>query len=226
MAVTTSMVEFKSSGVSGYLARPDDGLPHPGVVIIQEWWGLDSHIKSVANRFAEAGYIALAPDLYHGKLATEPDEARKLTMALDRDRAVMELDASASYLLENGAAGTKVGITGECMGGGLSILTACRSAKIGAAVIWYGGNPPLNLVHGLQCPVLGLYGAADAGIPPTRVHELAGAMSAAGKSFEFTIYPGDVPHAFFNEERESYRKEAAEDAWKKCLEFLGKHLGG
>ncbi|MCX6021425.1 MAG: dienelactone hydrolase family protein, partial [Chloroflexi bacterium] len=210
---------------SGYLARPDDGLPHPGVIVIQEWWGLDGHIKSVADRFAAAGYIALAPDLYHGKMASEPDEARKLVMELDRDRAVMELDASASFLLANGAAGPKVGITGECMGGGLSILTAARSAKIGASVIFYGGNPPLNLIFGVQCPVLGLYGAADAGIPAARVHELAGAMMAAGKSFEFQIYPGDVPHSFFNEERASYRKEASDDAWQRTLAFFATNLG-
>lgn len=223
-----TMVEWHANGqtVPGYLALPES-TPAPGVIVIQEWWGLDSHIKDVADRFAREGFVALAPDLYHGQVAAEPDEARKLAMELNHDHAVAEIDAGARYLLGRPeVTGPKVGVVGFCMGGGLSLLTACRSNNVGAAVVFYGRNPnPIDQVRNLSCPLLGIYGEADQGIPPSEVERLREALSAAGKEFDLHIYP-DAPHAFFNDTRPSYRPDASADAWRRTLAFFREHLRG
>jgi carboxymethylenebutenolidase len=221
-------VEWKVNGgnVPGYLARPAS-TPAPAVVVIQEWWGLDSHIKEVAERFAAEGYVALAPDLYHGEIATEPDEARKLAMELDYGRAIAEIDSAARYLLEQPEVrGEKVGAIGFCMGGGLSLLTACKSDRIGAAVVFYGRSPnPIEQVRELSAPLLGIYGEADQGIPPAEVERLRAALDDAGhQEFSLHIYP-DAPHAFFNDTRDDHRPEASADAWQRTLAFFGEHLG-
>lgn len=221
-----TMVTFPSNGgeTPGYLALPST-TPAPGIVVIQEWWGLEPHIRDVTDRFAAEGFVALAPDLYHGKVATEPDEARKLAMELEYDRAVAEIIAAARYLLNRAEVrGPKVGVVGFCMGGGLSLLSACRSDLFGAAVVFYGRNPnPIEQVRSLTCPLLGLYGEADQGIPPTEVERLRQALQEAGKQFELHIYP-NAPHAFFNDTRASYRPEAAIDAWRRTLAFFRQHL--
>ncbi|MBI4498147.1 MAG: dienelactone hydrolase family protein [Chloroflexi bacterium] len=226
--IETLTVQFPSNGhtTSGYLAKPQGDGPFPGVIVIQEWWGLDAHIKEVAERFAREGFVALAPDLFHGKVTSEPDEARKLVMGLDRERAMRELDATAAYLQgQPYLAGTTVGAVGFCLGGGLSLMMGIRSQRCGAAVIFYGGNPsPLDQVQDLSCPVLGLYGEADQGIPPARVNELETTLHRYGKEHELHIYP-EAPHAFFNDQRASYRPEAAADAWRRTLRFFRAHLG-
>lgn len=222
-----TMITFPSNGTTtpGYLALPSS-LPAPGVVVIQEWWGLEPHIQDVTDRFAAAGFVALAPDLYHGKVATEPDEARKLAMQLEYPRAIQEILAAARYLLERpDVRGSKVGVVGFCLGGALSLLSACTSDRFGAAVVFYGRNPdPIDRVASLHCPLLGLYGEADQGIPPSEVERLREALTRYRKTFELHIYP-DAPHAFFNDTRASYRPEAAVDAWRRTLTFLRDHLG-
>ena len=222
-----TMIEFPVDGgvATGYLALPEM-TPAPGVVVIQEWWGLEPHIKDVVERFATAGFVALAPDLYHGEVATEPNEAQKLAMELDYGRAISEIDAAAAYLIgRSETRGEKVGVVGFCMGGGLSLLTACRSNRIGGAVVFYGRNPsPIEQVRDLTCPLLGLYGEADQGIPPAEVERLRAALEAAGgKQYELHIYP-NAPHAFFNDTRSSYRPDAAADAWQRTLAFFREHL--
>lgn len=224
-----AMVEWSVNGgtVPGYLALPG-ATPAPAVIVIQEWWGLEPHIKDVADRFAREGYLALAPDLYHGEIATEPDEARKLSMELDRDRAMAEIDAAARELLERpDVRGDRVGVIGFCMGGGLALMTACRSDRIGAAAVFYGRNlRDIAEVRDLACPLLGIYGEADHGIPPSEVERLRAELDAAGgKQFDLHIYP-DAPHAFFNDTRAAYRPQAAADAWQKTLAFFREHLGG
>jgi carboxymethylenebutenolidase len=216
---------FHGEQVPGYLSLPGT-IPAPGLVVIQEWWGLEPHIKDVTDRLAAEGFAALAPDLYHGRVATEPDEARKLAMELEHDRAVAEIDAAAHALLSRSEVrGPKVGIVGFCMGGGLALLTACRSERVGAAVVYYGRNPnPIEQVRNLSCPLLGLYGEADQGIPPSEVERLRQALSEAGKQYQLHIYPR-APHAFFNDTRASYRPEAAIDAWRRTLAFFRQHLG-
>ena len=168
-AVETHMIEFPINGhaAPGYLAQPAGGQEHPGVVVIQEWWGLVPHIKDVAGRLAHEGFVALAPDLYHGQAADEPDEARKLAMALDAQRAVQEIAAAARHLrkMEN-VAPQKVGVVGWCMGGGLSLSTAAHHADlIGAAVAFYGRPLTASDAARLKVPVLGLYAEHDHGIP-------------------------------------------------------------
>ncbi len=168
-AVETHMIEFPINAHSapGYLAQPADDQPHPGIVVIQEWWGLVPHIKDVAERLAREGFVALAPDLYHGQAADEPDEARKLAMALDAQRAVQEIAAAARYLKKmREVAPQKVGVVGWCMGGGLALSTAAHHADlIGAAVAFYGRPLTAGDTARLKVPVLGLYAEHDHGIP-------------------------------------------------------------
>ncbi len=228
--LVAEMVEYPGpdgATLSGYLARPEGEGPHPGVVVIQEWWGLNEHIKDVTRRFAQAGYAALAPDLYHGQVATEPDEARKLVMELDMPAAVQEIGSAADYLLgQDYVSGEQVGVLGFCMGGGLALQSALAdvgTGKYAAAIAFYGSPLTPEQAAQVKTPILGLYGADDGGIKPETVKAMQDALTAAGVENSFTIYPG-APHAFFNDTRESYRPEAAADAWQQTLAWLQKYL--
>jgi len=221
------MVEFSSNGgqASGYLAIPEKGTG-PGVIVIQEWWGLVNHIKDVCDRFANEGYVALAPDLYHGKATKSPDEAGKLMMALRIDEAEKDLRAAIQYLLSHDATkGTKVGIIGFCMGGALSLYAASKNAQVGACVVFYGIHPNVKPdLPALQAPVLGIYAERDRSVPPDSVHELERKLKELGKSVEIHIYP-DTDHAFFNDQRlDVYNPKAAQDAWRRVIQFFAKHL--
>ncbi|MBI4298791.1 MAG: dienelactone hydrolase family protein [Chloroflexi bacterium] len=225
--IQARMIDYKINGgkVAGYEARPGGAGRFPGVVVIIEWWGLDSHIKDVTERFAREGYYALAPDIYHGTVTADPQEAMKLTRALDRERAVKELVAAVDHIKGQRVSNGKVGVIGYCMGGGLALLTAVNSEKVDAVNPYYGGNPnPLDLVQRIQCPILGLYAGHDEANRPS-VPALEGALRQYRKQFECIVYP-DAPHAFFNDTQDSYRKEAAEDAWRRTQTFFGKHLKG
>ena len=226
MKIKTGMVDFPSNGETtpGYLARPDDDQGHPAVIVIQEWWGLVPHIKEMAERFAAEGYIALAPDLYHGRAAAEPDEARKLAMALDRDRAVAEITAAASYLAALPETMPKrVGVVGWCMGGGLSLSTAAENGAIGAAVCFYGRPLDPSDTARLQTPVLGLFASEDHGIPVADVRAFEAELKQHGVPHEIHIYEG-AHHAFFNDTRPVYDPEAAADAWQRTLGWFGRYL--
>jgi carboxymethylenebutenolidase len=221
MANSTSNVEFPANGgtVPGYLAKPEGNGPFPGVVVIQEWWGLDDHIKDVARRYAEEGFVAVAPDLYHGKVATEPNDAQKLAMEMDQDRAGVEIAGAVKYLLGRPDVG-KVGVTGFCMGGRLSFLAAYRTPEASAIVPFYGASPePWSQMANITAPVLAFYAEDDPNITP-KVPQVAAAMADAGKDFEYTIYPG-THHAFFNDDRpHTYSAEASADTWKRALAFF------
>ena len=226
-AVTSKMIEFPSGmqGTPGYLTRPDDERQHPALVVIQEWWGLVPHIKDVAGRFAREGFIALAPDLYHGQVTQEPDEARKLAMGLDRNRAVAEIAAAAQYLkaMEQ-VSPNKIGVVGWCMGGGLALSTAASSPDVGAVVAFYGRPLDVGDTAKLTAPVLGLYGELDQSIPVDAVHAFERELKAYNITHEIHIYPG-AQHAFFNETRPHiYHAEAAKDAWQKTLAWFRKYL--
>ena len=220
------MVEFPSNGgtTSGYLATPASGKG-PGVIVIQEWWGLVPHIKDVCDRFAAEGFVALAPDMYHGESTKSPDEAGKLMMALRVDEAEKDLRGAIQYLLGHGAMGDKVGTIGFCMGGALSLFAASKNTQVGACVVFYGIHPNVKPdLPNLQAPVLGIYAERDAYVPPSAVHELEGKLKELGKPAEMHIYPG-VDHGFFNDTRpEAYNEEAAKDAWRRVLKFFGEHL--
>jgi carboxymethylenebutenolidase len=211
----------------GYLARPEGDGPHPGVIVLQEWWGINEHIKDVTRRIAQAGYVALAPDLYKGQVATEPDEARKLVMELDMPAAVQEIGSGADFLLgQDYVSGEQVGIMGFCMGGGLALQAALNDAGTGryaVAIPFYGSPLTPEQAATVQTPILGLYGADDGGIPVADVKAMQDALTAAGVENSFIIYEG-APHSFFNDTRESYRPEAASDAWEQMLVWLEKYL--
>ena len=222
-----TMVEFSSNGgqASGYLALPEKGTG-PGIVVIQEWWGLVDHIKEVCDRFAADGYVALAPDLYHGKTAKSPDEAGKLMMALRIDEAEKDLSGAIQFLLAHQATtGSMVGTIGFCMGGALSLYAATKNQRVGACVVFYGGHPNVKPdLPDLQAPVLGIYAERDGFVTPELVHQLERQLKELDKSVEVHIYPG-VDHGFFNDQRPAvYDEKASADAWRRVLEFFGKHL--
>ncbi|PLS80113.1 MAG: hypothetical protein CYG59_09675 [Chloroflexi bacterium] len=223
---TGQMVEFQTNGVtaSGYLARPQDDERHPAVVVLQEWWGLNDHIKAVADRFAAAGFVALAPDLYGGRATTEPDEARKLAMALDMQRAVKDMVGAVNYLcgLSNT---TKIGVVGFCMGGSLALVLAAHTPRIGAAVSFYGGRPLEEAdARQIDAPVLAFYGGRDQGIPPERIEHNRELWTRHTIQHEIVVYP-EAEHAFFNDTRPGiFDPVAAADAWQRMLAFFRTHL--
>lgn len=221
------MVQFPFAGgtTGGYLSEPEKGSG-PGVVVIQEWWGLVDHIKDVCDRFAAEGFVALAPDLYHGKTTKSPDEAGKLMMALRIDEAEKDLKGAIKYLgTHESTTSEKVGVVGFCMGGALALYTATKNANVGACVVFYGGHPNVKPdLPNLHSPVLGLYAGKDGFVTPDSVRQLDSKLNELGKQIEAITYP-DTDHAFFNDTRpEVYNAKAADDAWRRTIEFLRKYL--
>lgn len=221
---SNSIVSF--DGNSGYLALPGGDGPWPGVVVIQEWWGLDDHIKSIADRFAAAGFAAIAPDLYNGQVTTEPDEARKLRMALVWDDALAVIQSAVHYLVGlDQVSPKKVGMVGFCMGGGLTWHAAAKLTHVGAAVPFYGGGPEMvdEEVARIGGPVLAIFGELDQGVSPEVARKRAAQMDRAGIKHETVVYPG-AQHAFFNDTRAAYNPEAAADAWQRTVDLFRKTL--
>ena len=221
------MVTFQSNGgtASGYLSLPASGKG-PGLIVIQEWWGLVPHIKDVCDRFAAEGFVALAPDMYHGESTKSPDEAGKLMMALRIDEAEKDLRGAIGYLLSHEAtSGDRVGTVGFCMGGALSLYAASKNPQVAACVVFYGIHPNVKPdIAALRAPVLGIYAERDGFVTPAVVHELEAKLKEHGKSAEMHIYPG-MDHGFFNDTRsEVYNEGAAKDAWSRVLKFYGEHL--
>src|SRR5919197_79141 len=219
------MVQFPSNGTktAGYLAAPKSGKG-PGVLVIQEWWGLVGHIKSVCDRFAAEGFTALAPDMYHGQTADEPDGAGKLFMALNIGQAEKDLRGAAQYLLQHSST-AKLGVVGFCMGGQLALFAATLNPAIGACVNFYGVHPNVKPDYSkLSGPVLGLFAEKDQFVTPQVARDVDAAIKKAGKQSEIHVYP-NVDHAFFNDERkDAYNKQAADDAWPRTLAFFRQHL--
>ncbi|HMU90540.1 MAG TPA: dienelactone hydrolase family protein [Pseudomonadales bacterium] len=223
-----TIIEFSTAAggnCQGYLSIPAAGKG-PAVIVIQEWWGLVDHIKQVADRFAETGFVALAPDLYHGVQARQPDEAGRLMMALNIDGAASDLSGAADFLLEHPAVTSrKVGTVGFCLGGQLSLMAACVDTRIGACVDYYGVHPQIQPDFSqLASPVLGFFGGLDGFVTPDAVSALEQQIRQAGKSVEFHVYP-DADHAFFNDSRpEVYHRAHAEESWKRMLAFFHANL--
>jgi carboxymethylenebutenolidase len=219
-------ITFNANGTMtpGYLARPAGS--GPGIIVIQEWWGLVPHIEHVADRFAAEGFVALAPDLFHGKTARTADEAGKLMMSLRIEEAARDLAAATDSLLARpDVTGSAVGTIGFCMGGALSLFAACRHSKVGACVVFYGGHPNVKPdLPALQAAVLGIFAGQDTFVTPQVVADLDRRLTELGKAHSFHTYP-DAAHAFFNDERpEVYDRQAASDAWEKTLVFLRREL--
>ncbi len=220
------LVEFPSNGHSatGYLAVPPSGSG-PGLVVIQEWWGLVAHITDVCDRFAAAGFVALAPDLYHGVTTTEPDEAGKLLMTLNLDQAAKDMGGAIDYLLGHDAVSSAgLGVTGYCMGGGLAMLLAVqRPTDIVACAPFYGIIPWESAQPDwsqLQAPIRGHFAELDGFFGPEAARGLEKTLQDLGKDVVFEIHPG-VDHAFFNDTRpEVYDEVEATKAWDAAVAFL------
>lgn len=222
-----SMIQYQRNGqkVGAYLATPSGAGPFPAVIVIQEWWGLNAHIKEVAERYTREGYVALAPDLYHGKVTDDPNEAGKLMGALNRDEAIKDLTGGIQYLKsQKTVRADRIGVTGFCMGGSFALLLPCKTKEIKAAAPYYGEVPDEATLRGLACPVLYIYGDADFWITRDDVRRLEEGLKKLGKPGEVKIYPG-APHGFFNDTRKDvYRVAEADDAWRRTLDFFAKHL--
>jgi carboxymethylenebutenolidase len=226
------MVEFPSNGGTGtgYLATPPSDGAGPGLVVIQEWWGLVPHIKDVCDRFAAEGFTALAPDLFRGESTTEPDEAGKLMMALNLDQAGKDLSGAVDFLQGHRAVrGDGVGVTGFCMGGGLALVLACqRPDAVKASVPFYGVIPWPSAQPDwskLAAAVQGHIAEKDGFFTPEAAAELEATLKDLGKEVEFFVYAG-ADHAFFNDTRpEVHDEDAARQAWVRTLEFLRAKLG-
>jgi carboxymethylenebutenolidase len=226
------MIDFKrpdGHSVQGYLAEPANPAGAPGVVVIQEWWGLNAQIKGVADRYAAAGYVALVPDLYRGKSTVEAAEAEHLMTNLNfGDAAGQDVRGAVTYLKGRCA---KVGVTGYCMGGALTLLASVFVPEADAGVVFYG-YPPLEFIDAgkIRIPLLGHWATRDAPFPIANVDALEAKLRAANVGFEFHRY--DAMHAFANETQvganrlpiTEYRPEAAALAWDRTLAFFGKHL--
>ncbi len=221
------LVSFPSNGhsASGYLAVPASGSG-PGVIVIQEWWGLVPHITDVCDRLAAEGFVALAPDLFHGEKTTEPDEAGKLMMTLNIEQAAKDLNGAVDFLVGHDATtGAGLGVVGFCMGGGLALLLATRRPDaVKACAPFYGVIPWGDIAQpdyaALAAPVRGHYAGNDGFFGPEAVTALEAELQAMGKDVVLTVHPG-VEHAFFNDTRpDVYDAATSQLAWDATLEFF------
>ena len=229
MGKTVSFNRPDGKSVNGYLAEPAGGGKAPGVVVIQEWWGLNDQIRGVADKLAQAGYRALVPDLYRGKTAVDAKEANHLMTGLNfGDAAGQDIRGAVQYLKKGGSA--KTGVTGFCMGGALTILSAVNVPEMDAGVIWYG-YPPLEYVDAskIKAPLMGHWATQDQAFAIGGVDELEKKLKAANVKYEFHRY--NAKHAFANETADQkkldmlkYDPKAAEQAWKRTMDFFAKHL--
>ncbi len=220
---------FASNGgqAHGYLAVPPSGSG-PGVIVIQEWWGLTDHIVDIADRLAAEGFVALAPDLFGGKTTHDSDEAGKLMSELPVDKAAQDLAGAVDFLLDHEAVtSSKVGAVGFCMGGGFVLMLAAQQGdRIGAAVAFYGVGPAVPSQYaGITAAVQGHYGERDDFYPVDDARALEGRIRAdSGADVEFFYYPAG--HAFHNEENllGTYDQDSAELAWQRTVGFLKSRL--
>jgi carboxymethylenebutenolidase len=238
--LTAGEVKIPTKGGEGsipaYRAQPAGKTGLPTVLVVQEIFGVHEYIKDVTRRLAKQGYLAIAPELYarQGDVLTMsvPDILANVVSKVPDAQVMADLDASVAWAAKNGGGG-KLGITGFCWGGRIVWMYAAHNPSLAAGVAWYGnvatGRYPgdkgaIDVVDRIKAPVLGLYGAADSGIPNDTVEKLRGALKAAGNTrSEIILYP-DTPHAFHADYRPSYRKEQAEDGWKRLTLWFKQHL--
>lgn len=227
-SLETAEVSFGREAVHGYGVWPRTTRPLPGLVLIPDVRGLSEHYRDVARRFATEGFFTLAVDLYSREGAPDlPDMAAvfRWMRALPDLRVLADLGAAVNYLAgRTEVRRDAIGITGFCMGGRVSYLAACALPdKIKAAAPFYGGGIPIDRTATLQAPVLAFFGEDDAFIPLDQVRALEEEARRRGKALETVVYP-KAPHGFFCDERDSYRPDAAADAWKRLTAFLAQHL--
>ena len=221
--MTDITIAHNNTEISGYLSEPEDE-PKAGLIVIQEWWGLTEDIKEIADRYAAEGYLAFAPDLYHGEIATEPDEARKLAMSMERDLAAQEIDGAIAWLRDEHGV-SKAGCVCYCMGGGLTLAAAIRPGSgVDAVHVYYGGGmPSAEQIATITVPVLGSYGSEDGGIPVEQVDMLRATLEANDIPNDITVYQG-AQHSFFNDTRPAYHEQAAMDSWVKSVNWFENYL--
>jgi carboxymethylenebutenolidase len=227
MANKDGMVEF-SAGASmaqGYFTEPAGEGKRPGLIVIQEWWGLNDHIKDVADRFATEGFVVLAPDLYDGKVTKDPGEAGQLMQGLDQNKAIEILNGAVEYLKSRESVNPEaIGVTGFCMGGTYALLLACLNKSVKASVPFYGDVPGEDVLKNLAAPVLFIGAENDPWITKEKMESLRKGLEKLKKEGEVKVYSG-VGHAFFNDTRpDAYDGEAAQDAWKRVIKFLSEKL--
>jgi carboxymethylenebutenolidase len=222
-------VSFKSGDEkgTGFLVTPEGKGPFPAVLVIHEWWGLNDWVKARARDLAKEGYVALAPDLYRGKVTKNQDEAHQLMMGAPPDRMERDLRAAFDFLAARpDVKKEKIGAVGWCMGGRWSLALAVAEPRLAASVAYYGA-PPTDAasIAKIKAPILGNYGGDDKGPSPDTVRAFEAAMKKAGKPIDVKIYEG-AGHAFANEENPwgGYREAAAKDAWARTSKFLAQHL--
>ncbi|MGH9760210.1 MAG: dienelactone hydrolase family protein [Blastocatellia bacterium] len=229
MGTDGKLIQFSAGAgtASGYLAIPKGGSNHPAVIVVQEWWGLNDHIKDIAGRFAEQGYVALAPDLYDGVATKDAGEAGKLMEGLSQEKGLETLDGAVEFLRNhNGVNPERIVITGFCMGGSYALRMACHNPHIKASAPFYGDVPPDDILEKLSAPVLFFGGEQDQWINAEKTNKLEAGLARFKKKGEVKVYSG-VGHAFFNDTRpEAYNKAAAEDAWTRTLAFFAENLKG
>ena len=218
------MVAFARAGekVTGFLALPRDARRHRAIIVVHEWWGLNEWVKEQAEKLAANGYVALAVDLYQGKVTSDPSEARKLKRGLRQEHAIGDLKAPFDYLVGRPDVDPKhIGSLGWSMGGGLAVQLAIHEPRLAACVVNYGPLPTNTAdIRKIDVPVLGIFGALDRGIPADKVREFEECMKAAGKRVDIEIY-GGAGHAFENPtNKRCYRPAAAAEAWFHTLEFF------
>lgn len=222
---TVTYATVDGDEVSGYLAKSGSAEGNlPGLIVIHEWWGLNDNIRMMTRRLAGEGYVALAVDLYNGKVAETPDNAGKYARSVEQDPAVENLRQAFSYLKDQQEA-TKIGTIGWCFGGGWSLQTALAMPdKVDATVIYYGRLvTETEQLQKLEMPILGIFSSEDSGIPPSTVNEFEAALNEAGVQNSIHIYEG-AGHAFATPSGTRYKEEAAEDAWQKTTVFFERHL--
>ncbi|HKA40072.1 MAG TPA: dienelactone hydrolase family protein [Burkholderiales bacterium] len=231
-------IPVKGGTIPAYVAYPEKGNAFPMVLVVQEIFGVHEHIKDVCRRLAKVGYVAAAPELYYrqgdpSKLSDNKEIFAQIVSKVPDAQVMSDLDATVAWARGLGLAHkSKLAITGFCWGGRITWLYAAHNQGVKAGVAWYGRvvgdknnmtpTNPIDVVDRINAPVLGLYGGADAGIPNDTVDKMRAALKAAGKKSDIHTYP-DTPHAFHADYRPSYRKEQAEDGWKRLRAWLRKN---
>lgn len=227
--VRTRNVDLKVNGDGAYafIAEPDDNAKHPGMVLIQEWWGIEPHIRELAQKLAADGFVVAVPDLYHGKIVTEPDEAEKMVMMIagNVDRAAHEIIGAldAVKAMPN-VEPKKLGLMGFCVGGFMAYVVASRYPDLGAVVPFYGAgyDPKPEDVARVDAPVLAFYGSQDESVPMEQIQKIERMYKAAGKDFTVKVY--DADHAFINPSHGAGNEKAAAEAWPLAVNFLKQKL--
>ena len=228
-------IPVRDGEMQAYCAKPAGGRKLPVVLLVHEIWSVHEYFKDLCRRLAKLGYLAVAPDLFarQGDPSNLPiEEIRKIVATVPDAQVMGDLDAAAKWAFANGGDARRLAVTGFCWGGRITWLYCAHNPQLKAGVAWYGPvvkpatelqpRHPIDVAGELKCPVLGLYGGEDAGIPNDTVERMQAALAAAGQGSEIHLYAG-MPHAFHADYRPSYRKEAADDGWRRMLDWFRRH---